>query len=96
MLALLENEDDFMTEVDEDTLRRRKRTSVYVTGVGLLPLVWWLLTLVGGALGVWWATAGDVIVTWNLLGAVGLVLAFPAGCSPVSEVRNYEATEGFA
>ncbi|NMM92466.1 hypothetical protein B2J88_50955 [Rhodococcus sp. SRB_17] len=47
--------------------------------VGLLPLLWWSLTLLAGALGVWYEVAGDVIVTWNLLGAVGLMLVVPGG-----------------
>lgn len=47
--------------------------------VGLLPLLWWSLTLLAGALGIWYEVAGDVIVTWNLLGAVGLVLVVPGG-----------------
>lgn len=45
---------------------------------GLLPLLWWCLTLLTGALGVWYEIAGDVVVMWNFLGAAGLILTLPA------------------
>lgn len=55
------------------------KDSCRVAVVGLLPLLWWSLTLLAGALGVGYEVAGDVIVTWNLLGAVGLILVIPGG-----------------
>lgn len=46
--------------------------------VGLLPLLWFAVTLGAGAAGVWWETAGDVIVFWNFWGALGLALVVPS------------------
>ncbi|WP_153275315.1 hypothetical protein [Rhodococcus sp. P1Y] len=46
--------------------------------VVLLPLLWWCLTLVVGALGLMWDDIGDLVVTWNIVTAVGLILLIPA------------------
>lgn len=54
------------------------RRTLGVTVVVLLPLLWWCLTLVTGALGLWWETIGNVVVTWNIDTAVGLLLLIPA------------------
>lgn len=63
--------------------------------VVLLPLLWWCLTLAVGAFGLWWESIGDVVVTWNLAGSVGLILLIPAalfaftGLSELNSPMNF-------
>lgn len=62
-----------------------------VLTVVLLPLLWWCLTLVVGALGLMWDDIGDLVVTWNIVTAVGLILLIPAGFfgfNGVSELQH--------
>jgi hypothetical protein len=61
-----------------DSTAPATRLTLGVTVVVLLPLLWWCLTLVTGALGLWWETIGNVVVTWNIDTAVGLIVLIPA------------------
>lgn len=59
--------------------------------VVLLPLLWWCLTLIVGALGLMWDDIGDLVVTWNIVTAVGLILLIPAAFfafNGVSELQH--------
>lgn len=64
------------------------RFSSALTVVVLLPVLWWCLTLTAGALGLWWESIGGVVVTWNLAGAVGLILLVPATIFAFGSVSN--------
>lgn len=55
------------------------RTSRRMVLTSVLPLLWWALSLLAGVLGIRYDAVGDLIVTWNLIGAVGSILVVPAG-----------------
>ena len=53
-------------------MRRRARM------VACAPLAWLAVTLISAfALAPWWNDVGDVVVTWNVVGAFGLILTLP-------------------
>ncbi|WP_152530360.1 hypothetical protein [Rhodococcus sp. JG-3] len=52
------------------------RRSVIVAGS--LHLAWWCLSLAAGALGIGNDAIGDVVSTWNITTAAGLVILIPA------------------
>ncbi|WP_415971963.1 hypothetical protein [Rhodococcus sp. 077-4] len=55
---------------------RSFRRGVIVTGT--LPLLWWGISLAAGASGIGYDAIGDVVVTWNITTAVGLIVLLPA------------------
>lgn len=56
----------------------------WVVVVGTLPLTWWGLSLAAGALGIGYDAFGDVVSTWNIVTAAGLVILIPAALFSVS------------
>lgn len=56
----------------------KPRFGLVSTVVVLSPVLWWCSTLTVGALGIWWQSIGDVVVTWNIDIAIGLILLIPA------------------
>ncbi|MEK8069357.1 hypothetical protein [Rhodococcoides navarretei] len=56
----------------------------WVIFAGILPLAWWCLSLAAGALGIGYDAVGDVVSTWNITTAAGLVLLIPAAFFSIS------------
>ena len=67
-------EDDSMLTIPNRTSGVRRSVIV----AGSLPLAWWCLSLAGGALGIGNDAIGDVVSTWNITTAAGLVILIPA------------------
>ncbi|WP_156520297.1 hypothetical protein [Rhodococcus sp. EPR-157] len=71
------------------------RLTLGVTVVVLLPLLWWCLSLAAAALGLWWETIGNVVVTWNIDTAVGLILLIPAAMFAGNSVAHLQSPTTF-
>ncbi|MDI9893480.1 hypothetical protein QM797_01975 [Rhodococcus sp. IEGM 1381] len=56
----------------------------WVIVAGTLPLAWWCISLTAGALGIGYDAIGDVVSTWNITTAAGLVILIPAAFFSVS------------
>lgn len=75
-----------------------KRTTALRHGVivaGTLPLWWWGLSLALGATGVAYNTIGDVVVTWNITTAVGLIVLIPAALFSIAGSVGLPTVIGF-
>lgn len=84
-------EDGLMSDSSGLTSSRARGVTIVV----LLPLLWWCVTLTAGALGVWRERIGDVVATWNIDTAVGLILLIPAAYFALSGQSQLRSSDTF-
>lgn len=59
-----------------------------VTAVTLAPILWLPITVVAAMIAPWWRVTGDVVVTWNWFGFLGLFLTIPGCILTMPNTRN--------
>ncbi|CCQ14316.1 putative uncharacterized protein [Rhodococcus sp. AW25M09] len=67
----------------------------WVIVAGTLPLVWWCISLAAGALGIGYDAIGEVVTTWNITTAAGLVILIPAAFFYVSGSFELASPDSF-